>query len=438
MSPKFSIPRFLISVTGIGLIGFWAWGQYNLHLEIDEANRILESPEDHVELLLSREFPTASQEMDRGRFLRDELFPLNYPAAEKAFINAVKKDPLSARTWLELSELYVQVGRLEDARLTLEKSDQLDPNYPRDRSKAIVLWFLLEEEEKAFALAERLASLGGNNVRNVTEILFRQGRSIDEVMSAISKEQLTNSEVLITLNIIAQYSPESIQEFWHLQSEEFRKVPANQKRFAQTVKSNNQITFATELWKLFDPELEEINRLLISSPTLIDSPLNRESFALGWNTNPKNYSLRWVNERVQKGCTFEGAFQYVLDVDPDGPRNINETFKVSLGSFVLKPGDAKTLVCRVSTTGIKRAEIALEIQTGLKTNFQINEFVNIDRGCVDIEFPFPSSDETTAVNVAIILRKISLEQDVGLLSGPDSDFISILVDELTMIEGEKP
>ncbi len=138
-------------------------------------------------LLALGEPATVDQKLRLARVYLEDIFPTDTEGAAELSTEGISRAPQRADAWLIYARAILFSGRREEARTALETSDRLDPMYGRQRLRAVQLWVLLGEDERAWSLARKVLASGAESKEIVLHLL-RIGFRADEIVGALIDE----------------------------------------------------------------------------------------------------------------------------------------------------------------------------------------------------------------------------------------------------------
>ncbi|MDX2175878.1 MAG: hypothetical protein SF028_05350 [Candidatus Sumerlaeia bacterium] len=135
----------------------------------------------------------ASRELARAA--EEGFFPPRNDEAARFIEEALRLDPLRAGLWMQHARLRIAQGRRTDARISLLRSDELDPNFPAQRLEAVQLWVLLGETGRAYQTARQLAAFGPRRRNEAARELTRSGLPPEVTWHQLGGEALEGAEL---------------------------------------------------------------------------------------------------------------------------------------------------------------------------------------------------------------------------------------------------
>ncbi len=216
--PNHSGPQFrrhvrpllaLVAVVGIGL---WAISKRARTMELGAFLDYEQHPADLAELLESpgqpaRVPPAAEAMVLVAGFYGEVFFPPDDRKAAGWAARALEVRPLESGLWVVLARHLFFSGQVDEARVALERADELDPNYPRQRLAAIRLWTLMGEKDRAGALASQIGRLGFRERGEAAAELIRAGWSRADIFRQLDGPLLSDPEIVELLNLLKARRP---------------------------------------------------------------------------------------------------------------------------------------------------------------------------------------------------------------------------------------
>lgn len=206
------------SLVAILCIG-WAFFYYSPARETARWQRKLRQTD--LREVLEQEPPNNAPTLrSLARIHERNMFPPRYSQARRLLQQAITANPLQSVLWMDLARCEFFLGNPSTAKAALLRSDQLDPQYPSQRIEAIRLWHLLEEPERAKALAVRLGRVTGSAQISVIRELIASGYSPADVYELLRFATLApDSLAALVRHLRVENS--------RLMNDLFRKIPAS-------------------------------------------------------------------------------------------------------------------------------------------------------------------------------------------------------------------
>lgn len=279
--------RWTIAIIVSLLIAWWASVQYRHTRNLMSYHNARESG--MQALLESGHKPaTVLQALAYSRLNDQFVFPPDTRTARKTMESWLPKDSWNSALWIQLARTQFFTGEPGKARVSLERSDELDPLFPRERIESIQLWVLLGEGDRAVSVAKSIADFGGTFLRDSAEALLLSGlMPPDEIFVALGGPDMDSRQILELLAAVPPATPSQLQTIYNqlpsqaLQDQDFHRA------FAPFTEIDGGESIARELWRLHDENLAEVETcpsgLLISNADLNRDPFV-ESFHYGWQS----------------------------------------------------------------------------------------------------------------------------------------------------------
>lgn len=280
----------------IGCVLFLAWGIGRAREGLEREAAAEAYTEDPASLLeAAGPMPLPETHLLRADLYSGRLFPPDHEAALQAAQEALIRDPLAPRAWLIAARENLLLGREDLARAALERSDQLEPHYPRRRLEAIRLWALLGEPERARENARRVSTLSQNYRLLAAQELLYAGLDAEAVFQTTRGEEMTAAERGELIAGIVSFEPGSLEKIVSLISADSFDDSAFRAELAELAIDENEADLLRRLWALEHPSLDSNAPVLLSN-TDLNSPPFSDPFPLGWHSPPDDspFRIRWV------------------------------------------------------------------------------------------------------------------------------------------------
>lgn len=298
-----------------------AWGGWQFARAVENSRwerAKADGPEAAYALPLEKTPESSDVRLLRGRFVSTDIFPADHPAAVGEFTRAVQLDPLSSLAWYELAKEEVLVNRPAEARAALERSDQLDPYYPRQRFGAIQLWATLGERERAITLARKIAGLGGEFRDTAAKKLLSLPMSPAEIHETLDFGSLQGMELADALVAVRAEDPERMAELW--KRVDRARLTGNGGALKKAIRiATDPFVYdaVVSVWKSQNSFLEFTKENYpVDNPNLARVP-TLEAFPLGWQPLPglpPDQLVRWVAP-VEGDLFPKGFIQFTFTAD---------------------------------------------------------------------------------------------------------------------------
>jgi hypothetical protein len=283
----------LVVVLGIGV---WAMSNRARTLELGAFLDYEQHPADLAELLETSEqparVPPAAEAMVLvAGFYGEIFFPPDDIKAAKWAANALQVRPLESGLWVVLARHLFFAGQVDQARVALERADELDPNYPRQRLAAIRLWTLMGEKDRAGALASQIGRLGFRERGEAAAELIRAGWTRAEIFKQLDGPILSDPEIVELLNLLRTTRPEEARGL-------VEAIPTPRLAVSKTLRSTASrhavdavlLDQVERIWHLERPESPTFPRFPADFSNLMLA-FEAPPLAMGWQGPP---SENWV------------------------------------------------------------------------------------------------------------------------------------------------
>lgn len=277
-----------VAVAAFGMVLMAAWAVLATRDELARARWDAFAPTPEAPLfadfarLASLRSPDAL--IESGRTLEHDLFPARYEEAGALYARAVAVDPLSAGAWFGLAHARLMRGEFDGARAALERSDELDPHYPRRRHASIAMWSALGEPERGLDAARRLARLGGRYRAEAGARLAEAGVPPATIARELTRDAgpLSEEDRVSLAEAIAPATASELEEVAGVLDLASVRDPEALGRAARLAADPLAFDLAFALIRARDPAAEVLaGRVAIANPTLARAPLD-SGFPFGW------------------------------------------------------------------------------------------------------------------------------------------------------------
>jgi hypothetical protein len=192
-------------------------------------------------------------------------------------------------------------GEPDLARAALEHSDVLHPFHTERRLMAVELWDLLDERERAIALAVQIGGTTASARKAAAQRLLWIGVPPSEAWPLLWREGLSPAETADLLEGLWYNDADAVAKVLTLVPEEPYADADFRRRMALLLKSPVVLETAWKVWQMEGGNLDQLADvntqpvLLAENLTLARSPLS-DSFPFGWQpfTTTPNAELYWL------------------------------------------------------------------------------------------------------------------------------------------------
>lgn len=234
--------------------------------------------------------------------LGTELVPPQREEALGHLRQAIARDPQRADLWILASRLLFFTGRRDEARVALARSDAMNPSFPLQRLRAVQMWEMMGERDRAVGIALRVAALDNEGKREAAEALRLLGHSPVDAFVAVGGPDMEPGPMLRVLEVLRSTRASSMEALLLAVPDEAWRDAEFARRAARWAEDPVLPAVARKLWALAEPDLVDLPlgpegpELPLANIDLARDPFARPGGSFGWQRPEalRRVDWRWI------------------------------------------------------------------------------------------------------------------------------------------------
>jgi len=183
---------------------------------------------EEIEQISPQEVPESELLAELSDYIESEFIPRRYDLSSKFMNEAIIRKRFYSNYWSSLADTSIWLGEIEDARLYLSISEQLDPGYTDQLLSSLVAWVLLAEDKKPLEIFERIANLDPDATDEAMQSMNTAGIPLSSYINFIPFEECTDSTLVSMANILSKYNKAEYKQY--VQYLDYSEYNSNNKR----------------------------------------------------------------------------------------------------------------------------------------------------------------------------------------------------------------